>query len=393
MSSAPGLATAQGTTAYHARHPATGPHAVGAHALGDLSLSPVGLGTYLGHDDDQTDALYHSATLSALAGGINVLDTASNYRSQRSERTLGAAIREAIGAGLIAREELLVTSKVGYIPFDGSRPRHLGPYIEERYLKTGIIRREELAGGMHCMAPRYIDHVLDASRANLGLATIDVYYLHNPESGLDGVERSLWTSRVRTAFETLERAARDGRIGCYGTATWAGYRKGPEAPEHLGLEALVALAREVGGDGHHLRVVQLPVSLAMIEAISTPTQPSAAASSDPAHSTLRPLLEVARDHGLCVMSSASILQGQLTRGLGEELRAAIDAQRSTHVSPLASPWNDAQRSIHFARSAPGIATALVGMKQEEHVAQATAVMREAPMSEAAVRSLLADFGD
>src|SRR5262249_25541314 len=151
------------------------------------------------------------------------------------------------------------------------------PWVEERFLRPGIIRREELVGGVHCMAPRYIDHVLEGSRDNLGLETIDIYYLHNPESGLDGVERVEWMRRIGSAFETLERAACDGRIGCYGTATWSGYRKGPEAPEHLGLEAFLGLAREVGGDAHHLRVLQLPLNLAMIEALASPTQPSARA--------------------------------------------------------------------------------------------------------------------
>lgn len=384
MNRLPGRATRTETARFHARAGAAPGSARVAEALFSLTVSSVGLGSYLGHDDDEADALYRAATSRALALGINVLDTASNYRSQRSERALGAALREAVASGAVAREAVVVASKVGYLPFDGQRPRHLGPWVEERFLKPGIFRREELAGGMHCMAPRYIDHVLEQSRANLGLETIDLYYLHNPESGLDGVARPEWSRRVRAAFEALERAVSDGRIGCYGTATWGGYREPPDREGHLGLEALLALAAEVGGADHHFRAVQLPVNLAMIEALASPTQPSARAGG-----ALRPLLEVAADHGLCVMASASILQGQLTRGLGAELSAAIDAASANHPAG----WSDAQRAIQFTRSLPGLHVALVGMKQEAHVEAAAAFGAVAPMPAPSVAELLSRFGD
>src|SRR5207302_902874 len=102
---------------------------------------------------------------------------------------------------------------------------HYPTWLEETYLKPGIIPRAELAGGVHCMAPGYLRDQIDRSRKNLGLETIDLYYLHNPESGMEGVEPEEFRRRVRAAFGALEEAVGRGEIGSYGTATWNGYRR------------------------------------------------------------------------------------------------------------------------------------------------------------------------
>jgi hypothetical protein len=46
-----------------------------------MQLSTVGLGTYLGLPDDPTDFdVYNAAKLLIQSNGVNVLDTAINYR-------------------------------------------------------------------------------------------------------------------------------------------------------------------------------------------------------------------------------------------------------------------------------------------------------------------------
>src|SRR5258706_16996 len=57
-----------------------------------LWLSSIGTGTYLGNPDDETDARYTTAISRALELGANVIDTAANYRFQRSERAIGEAL-------------------------------------------------------------------------------------------------------------------------------------------------------------------------------------------------------------------------------------------------------------------------------------------------------------
>ena len=137
--------------------------------------------------------------------------------------------------------------------------------------------------------------------------SIDIYYIHNPETQLESVNRDEFNARMRAAFEFLEQAASDGRISLYGTATWNGYRQPAGARGYLSLDELVKLAREVGGDEHHFRVIQLPYNLGMPEAITEATQ---VVEGEPV-STL-----MAADRlGITVMSSASILQSKLTQNL------------------------------------------------------------------------------
>ena len=122
------------------------------------------------------------------------------------------------------------------------------------------------------MHPRYIRHELETSLRNLGLETIDVYYLHNPESQLQGVARGPFLERMRACFEELERAVGEGLVGAYGTATWDGFRTDPSSAAALSLDELLRAARASGGDGHHFRVIQLPFNLGMPEAFVKPTQ-------------------------------------------------------------------------------------------------------------------------
>src|SRR6185503_14560612 len=88
----------------------------------DLSLSSIGIGTYLGNADEETDARYSEAISRAVSLGANVIDTAANYRFQRSERSIGKALRELKQQGF-TRGEIVICTKGGYLPFDGAPPR------------------------------------------------------------------------------------------------------------------------------------------------------------------------------------------------------------------------------------------------------------------------------
>ena len=341
-----GWATAAGTAAYRAGMGAvTGEHWT---ALGDLTVSSIGIGTYLGAEDDATDRAYTAAISRALALGINVVDTAVNYRCQRSERSVGAALRSAIAAGHVDRDAIVLATKGGFLPFDGRSPANPGAYLANTYVRSGLARPEEVVGGCHCIAPRYLADQVERSRANLGIATIDVYYVHNPEMQLGAVDRAQFRERMRRAFEFLEGAVREGAIRRYGVATWQGFRQPPSAADHLSLGELCALAVEVAGPDHHFRVLQLPYNLAMTEAFTADTQVLDGETV--------PLFEAARRLGMYCMTSASIHQGQLARGLPPMLGEMLPGLRS-----------DAQRAVQFARSTPGVGTALVGMKGSAHV--------------------------
>ena len=351
-----GRATAEATATYASRFPELPGHF--RPALG-LSVSSIGIGTYLGEPDDETDRAYEEAIKASLRGGINVIDTAVNYRFQRSERNIGKALGELVAAGEIEREQVVVATKGGYITFDGEVPPNPRAWFEEHYVKTGIVSPSDLVDGSHCMTPKYIGTMLELSRKNLNLETIDIYYIHNPETQLEAVDRKEFLKRIATIFEFLEGAVANGKIGVYGTATWNGFRAAPTERGWLSLDELMRIAREVGGDAHHFRAIQLPYNLAMPEAVTRSNQFVHAGKATP--------LAAAKAFGLAVCASASLLQGQLSRGLPPIVANAFSGFKT-----------DAQRSIQFVRSTPGVDVALVGMKSVDHVRDTLETARKPP---------------
>lgn len=354
-------ATPQGTAAYRDRFKGQIDEAHFRLAEG-LWLSSIGIGTYLGDPDERTDANYRAAVTRALELGCNVIDSAANYRFQRSERNIGDALAALFEAGRVTREEIVITTKGGYIPFDNEMPltqREFYEYVEQTFLIPGVCRLEDFVQGSHCMTPGYLNHQLNQSLSNLRLDCVDVYYIHNPESQFAEVSRDDFYKRLAAAFEFLESAVADGRIRMYGTATWNGYRVRPQSPEYLSLERVVETAREVAGERHHFKVVQLPINLSMTEAFRLPNQTVGERTVT--------FLEAAQEFGVIVMASSPMLQARLAAKLPGEI--------SDHLRGLHS---DAQRAIQFARSTPGVTTALVGMSRVAHVEENLALARYAP---------------
>lgn len=313
-------------------------------------MSSIGLGTYLGEADAATDAAYRDAVVAAAERGCNVIDSAINYRHQRSERSIGQALERLFASGKAQRDEIVIATKGGFLTFDGELPASPRDYFAGAYIKTGLCKPNEIAAGCHCMAPAYLKNQLERSLQNLGVECIDIYYVHNPETQLGEVPREMFRDRLRAAFETLEEAVGEGKIQMYGVATWNAFRRTPDVQDFLSLQEIVDLAMDAGGADHHFKVIQLPYNLAMPEALTVPNQSFRGAE--------RSTLELAAELGITVMASASIFQSRLSR----DLPAFITSQ-------LKGLTTDAQRAIQFVRSTPGLTTALVGMSRTEHVAE------------------------
>ncbi len=319
-------ATAQGTARYRERF--ANAH---FHEQQGLSLSSIGIGTYLGNADEATDLNYTNAVVRAAQLGINVVDTAANYRFQRSERSIGRALQILASEHRVAREELVICTKGGYLPFDGAPPRNLREYFQETFVETGIASYEDVVGGSHCMTPSYLQSQLDQSLRNMNLECVDVYYIHNPESQLQYVSDDEFYRRLRLAFERLEQNRAEGKLAYYGVATWNGFRTADDSGNHHSLVRMVELAREIGGEQHGLRFIQLPLNLAMPEAITVKNEELDGESLT--------VVQAAQRLGLTVVGSASLLQGRI----------------------------DPQSAIEFVRSTTGITTALIGMSNVQHV--------------------------
>ena len=69
-----------------------------------------------------------------------------------------------------------------------------------------------------------------------------------------------------------------------------------------------------------------------------------------------------------MFASASILQGRLAHQISESLQGGLHGLQT-----------DAQSALQFARSAPGIACALVGMKTPAHVDENAALAKVVPL--------------
>ena len=337
-----GSATSEGTARFAGRFAAQ--KAAGFYRQAQaLTVSTIGFGTYLGEMDDATNRAYEDAIGAALDRGINFIDTSLNYRNQRSEQAIFAALQAAIGSGRIHRDEVVVCTKAGY--------------LVPKAVPEGVLKPADIVGGMHSMAPAFLDDQLRRSRQNLGLETIDVFYLHNPETQLSQISPDEFHDRIRQAFTFLENAVEQGSIRFYGTATWDGYRRRPGAPEGLSLSRLAAIANEIAGTRHHFRFIQLPFNFAMPEAFVQQVDG-------------RSVLIEAQQLGVTVVASASLLQARLARGLPEELGTMLPGTAT-----------DAQRCIQFTRSTPGIAVALVGMSQAAHVGENLALANTPPLPE------------
>lgn len=134
-----------------------------------VEIPYLGFGTYLISDDAATEAVRE-----ALRAGYRHIDTAEGYGN---ERGVGAAIREAIEAGLLTRDELFVTTKL----WPGN----------PAWGDAAKGRTETLAS-------------LEASLERLGLDYVDLYLIHAPFGADKRLEQ--WSALVEAQESGLARA-------------------------------------------------------------------------------------------------------------------------------------------------------------------------------------------
>lgn len=327
-----------------------------------LTLSSIGLGTYLGSTQSSDSQRYFAAIQRAIANGCNVLDTSVNYRFMQSERDMGLALATLFDQELLRRDEVLVCTKGGFIPYDGAPPEDREAYVRRSICAAHLAEPQDVAGGVHCLAPDYLSNQLTVSLTNLRLSTVDVYYLHNPEFQLDYVAPAEFRRRIRAAFVRLEEEANAGRIRFYGISTWDGLRAKQTDRNYLPLTLFVQIAREIAGDAHRFRFVQFPYNLGMLEAVVESNQIFDTEKNGQMQRLNLPLLAVARQHALVAIGSAALSQGQLLGHIPANIKEILGRFGS-----------DAQYAIQFNRSTPGLTTTLVGMGSVEHAIENMAV--------------------
>ena len=321
-----------------------------------LKLSEIGIGTYLGDLDEETDKRYSETIKIGVEKGINVIDTAINYRYMKSERVIGNLIE----SGEIKRGDVVISTKGGYIPFDADAKADPREFFEDNFVKPGIIDTNEMTPQGHFLGKDFLRWCFDKSLENLKTDYIDIYFLHNPEEQLLFYERDDFYRKLKESFELLEDMVAQGKLRYYGLATWNGFRVSPSARQYLNLREICEIAREVSGGNSHLRFIQLPYNLGMHEAFTLKNQ----TCNGTHHSTL----ECAVDLGLYVYTSASIYQGQVIGRVPERLKEFFGMDKDVHVA------------LQFVRSTPGVGTALVGMSRTDHLKENLEVLDVDPVS-------------
>ena len=338
------MATPEGSHAYRERHGDRGFARTYFRRTGDCAVSSVGLGTAGNAGDD--DAL-QAALVCGLENGINVIDTASNYRQGRAEQIAGAAI----DAADVDRDAVFLATKGGFVPFDGERPADPAAFVRREYLDTGRLDPDDLARGRHALTPKFLGAQLDQSLDALGVESVDCYYVHEPDVQLTERSREEVYDQLEDAFTLLEERVARGDIRGYGVASWDAFRVPPDHERYLSLREVVTRARRsadrVGADRTHLRAIQVPFNVEMADAFTV-------AAHEGAEET-QSALWFARDADIDVFASAPLAGGALAAGLPP----AVASRTSGDTA--------AQRALNFVRSAPGVSSAVVGTTDLAHV--------------------------
>jgi len=335
-------------------------------AFQGLTLSNVGVGTYLGDSNDKTDETVKDAIVQSVQNGINLIDTAINYRGQRAERSVGKAISELISKENVSRDELFVCTKNGYVTNDSEANQDFWEYVKENYVKRGLVKEGDISSGYHCMAIPYLEDQLEKSLQNLGLDCIDLLYIHNAVEGqIRDIAREEFIQKLYSVFELYERKRNEGKIKFYGMATWECFRVPEDNPQYLSIKDVVDLAKKAGGKEHGFRFVQLPYNMYYDQAMLLKNQRLDSEETS--------FLEAAKNLGIGVFTSVPFMQGRLL---------------SPGVMPEFGDLKPSLRALQFIRSTPGVIAPLVGQKSPEHVSENLEIMNIPPMKKDEFESLV-----
>jgi hypothetical protein len=159
---------------------------------------------------------------------------------------IGRTLAELFAGGDVRRDEVVLCSKGGYLPFDGRYPADPRAVFYETYVKPGLLAPADIVAGGHSLAP-----------------AISAISSREPRNLRVDDDRPLLSAQSRESARRRSARRGDGRIGAPSacsrrpstrarsarTASRRGtvFRVAPNAREYLALADLVALAeREIG---------------------------------------------------------------------------------------------------------------------------------------------------
>ncbi|HKX21489.1 MAG TPA: aldo/keto reductase [Nitrososphaeraceae archaeon] len=356
-----GYATSEGTRKFMENAIKNGIANSHFRSFNNLNFSSLGIGTYLGQltledDEDLENAIYQSLK----SGAMNVIDTAINYRSMKSEKNIGHAIKKLIQDKIISRDQIFISTKNGYITNDGDYPRiDVLEYMQKMFISQGIIDSKDISSGYNVLNPNYIQKCIDKSLTNMQLDTIDLVYIHNAyESWFQDISRSEFNEKIRRVFQVYEEYRSQNKIRYYGMATWTCFRLPRSEEGYLSLEDMVKIAEDVGGKDHGFRFIQLPYNLAYREAYLLKNQ-TVGSDND------LTILEACNRLNIGVFTSVPLLQAKL-----------FDAK----IPDYLGIENQLLKIVQLTRSTPNVIAPLLGQKKLNHVKENIELAKVAPLN-------------
>jgi len=343
-------ATKEGTFAYLKQYPKYSKDFYRFN--GEFFISSLGLGTFRKepYREENYVTNYKDSVKMAVLNGINHIDTAINYRYQISEREIGEALQELFAENKASREQLIITSKAGFLPLDFPFPENPYKWIEEEVIQKNLAEKEEIIIDQHCLSPKYLRWSVEKSLENLQLKTLDILYLHNPETQLGYVDYKTLLKRIEKAFTLFEKLVQEGKIRAYGIAAWNGFLYEETHSEYISLGDVMKIAQKVGGKKHHFKYIQSPFNLGKPGACNFSNQKG----PDALYYTL---MQAVSGYGLHLMASSSLLQLNLFKG---KFAPKVGELLGT------SEFNDVLSALQFARSGNAL-SALFGAVDPQHV--------------------------
>ncbi|HHB94780.1 MAG TPA: aldo/keto reductase [Campylobacterales bacterium] len=317
-----------------------------------LIFSKLGIGTFNKEPYKEENYVfeYIAGIKEAILNGINLIDTASNYRYGQSEKEIGVALKELFDESKVKREELIICSKGGFISLSYPFPKNPYIWIEENIIKTNLANSEDIELDQHCMTPDFLEWSCKESLKRVGVDSFDIYYLHNPEMQLLKLKEEAFYKKIEKIFERFEKLADEGLFRYYGVAVWNGFIS--KEMENISLEKLVHIAKKVGGENHRFKYIQTPFNMAKTDIYTMPTQSVNGQSCT--------LLQSAYRLGIGVITSSSLLQMNLFhKSFSAETGAVLDNSMKLE--------SDIQLALQFVRSTPSIISSLFGSKVPVHI--------------------------
>lgn len=293
---------------------------------------PIAIGTHLGDFSDEDSLAFIETMTYGLRNGVNFIDTAINYRGMRSERDIGIVLNNLINEEKsIGREEIIISTKGGQIYGDIALKMPPINYLNNILIPNGILRLEDVNivdNYRFTLKPKFYETSIDLSRKNLGLETIDIHYIHNPEVSMYVLGEDSFYKQLEELFKFYEEQVSKGYIRAYGFATWNGLLEDVDSRWYISLEKVVEIAKAIGGDNHHFKYVQLPFN---------------------------------KSNQLVKGKECTTIEAANSLGLTVNISAPLNQCKDVNFSEVSH-----DELLRFVIETPGVYAAMVGTKAKDH---------------------------